>query len=102
VLVLDRAGWHTSPHLRVPSHPDHVQLLVLPASSPEVPPAEHLGPLSTTVLVNRPFATLDDLEDAQAERCVALQAPPDLIRSTTRFSWWPKRIKKRQGPRRNY
>src|SRR5260221_3375673 len=24
VLVLDRAGWHTSVRLRVPSHPDHV------------------------------------------------------------------------------
>jgi hypothetical protein len=40
-----------------------------------------------------------ELEDAQAERCVALQGRPDLIRSTTRFHWWPLRIKKRQGPR---
>jgi hypothetical protein len=42
----------------------------------------------------------DELEDAQAARCVALQAQPDRIRSTTIFRWWPRRIKKRQGPRK--
>jgi transposase len=98
VLVLDRAGWHTSSRLRVP---EHVHLLFLPPYSPELNPAEHLWPLTNTVLVNRHFATIEDLEEAQAERCVALQARPDLIRSTTLFHWWPQRIKKRQGPRRN-
>ena len=39
VLVLDRAGWHTSLRLRVP---DHVHLLFLPPYSPELQPAEHL------------------------------------------------------------
>lgn len=96
VLALDRAGWHTSLHLRVP---DHVHLLFLPAYSPELQPAEHLWALTNTALANRHFASIDDLEDAQAARCVALQARPDLIRSTTLFHWWPRRIKKRQGPR---
>lgn len=98
VLVLDRAGWHSSAQLRVP---DHVHLLFLPAYSPELQPAEHLWSLTNTALANRHFASLDDLEDAQAARCVALQARPDLIPSTTLFHWWPQRIKKRQGPRRN-
>jgi transposase len=98
VLVLDRAGWHKSLKLRVP---EHVHLLFLPAYSPELQPAEHLWPLTNTVLANRHFATIDALEDAQAERCVALQSRRDLIRSTTLFHWWPKRLKKRQGPRRN-
>ena len=98
VLVLDRAGWHASVKLRVP---EHVQLLFLPAYSPELQPAEHLWPLTNTALANKHFATIDDLEDAQAARCVALQARPHLIRSTTRFHWWPQRIRKRQGPRRN-
>jgi transposase len=98
VLVLDRAGWHASVKLRVP---DHVHLLFLPPYSPELQPAEHLWPLTNSVLTNRHFATIDELEDAQAERCLALQARPDLIRSTTLFRWWPQRIKKRQGPRRN-
>lgn len=96
VLVLDQAGWHTSPTLRVP---EHVHLLFLPPYSPELQPAEHLWPLTNTALINRHFADLDALEDAQARRCVALQRRRDLIRSTTRFHWWPLRIKKRQGPR---
>jgi len=98
ILVLDRAGWHKSLRLCVP---EHVHLLFLPAYSPELQPAEHLWPLTNTVLANRHFATIDELEDAQAERCVVLQARRDLIRSATLFHWWPKRIKKRQGPRRN-
>ena len=55
--------------------------------------------LTNTVLANRHFASIEKLEDAQAERCVALQGRPDLIRSTTLFPRWPKRIGKRQGPR---
>jgi transposase len=96
VLVLDGAGWHDSPRVRVP---EHVHLLFLPPHSPELQPAEHLWPLTNTVLANRHFASIEELEDAQAERCVALQGRPDLIRSTTRFPWWPQRIHRRQGPR---
>jgi len=43
VLVLDGAGWHESPKLRVP---EHIHLLVLPPHSPELQPAEHLWPLT--------------------------------------------------------
>lgn len=96
VLVLDRAGWHTSVRLRVP---DHVHLLFLPPYSPELQPAEHLWPLTNSVLVNRHFVSIEELEDIQFARCAELQRHPDLIRSTTRFHWWPQRIKKRQGPR---
>ena len=99
VLVLDRAGWKpTSVKLRVP---EQVHLLLLPPYSPELQPAEHLWPLTNAALVNQHFATIDDLEDAQFARCIALQQRPDLVRSTTCFHWWPKRIAKRRGPRRN-
>ncbi len=99
VLVLDRAGWHSSVKLRVP---EHLHLLFLPPYSLELQPAEHLWPLTNTVLRNCHFASIDDLQDAQAARCVALQARRDLIRSTTLFRWWPRRIRKRKGPKRNY
>lgn len=98
VLVLDRAGWHTSLRLRVP---DHVHLLFLPPYSPELQPAEHLWPLTNSCLVNQHFASIEELEDAQFARCVALQEQPGLVRSATCFHWWPKRIHKRRGPRRN-
>ena len=96
VLVLDRAGWHASARLRVP---EHVHVRFLPPYSPELQPAEHLWPLTNPCLVNRQFATLDELEDVQFARCAALQRRRDLIRSTTCFQWWPRRLKKRQGPR---
>jgi transposase len=97
VLVLDRAGWHASRTLRIPNH---VHLLFLPAFSPELQPAEHLWPLTNTALVNRHFAPIEDLEEVQLARCAVLQRRPDLIRSTTLFHWWPKRIRRRQCPRR--
>ena len=95
VLVLDRAGWHSTQRLRVP---DHLHLLFLPPYSPELQLAEHLWPLTNTVLVNRHFASIDELEDAQAQRCVALQAYRALVRSTTCFHWWPQRLHRRHGP----
>jgi len=77
-----------------------VHLLVPATLFPELQPAEHLGPLTNTTLANHYFPSIDELEDAQAARCAALQARPDLIRSTTCFHWRPRRITKRQGPRR--
>jgi transposase len=96
VLVLDRAGWHTSLHLRLP---EHVHLLFLPAYSPELQPAEHLWPLTNEGLVNQCFADIDALEEAQLARCAALQQHPAQLRTATLFPWWPQWLKKRQGPR---
>jgi transposase len=98
VLVLDRAGWHTSLRLKVP---EHVHLLFLPPYSPELQPAEHLWPLTNAALVNRHFSTIEELEDVQFGYCALLQRQHARIRSTTYFHWWPKQIHKRRGPRRN-
>jgi hypothetical protein len=54
VLVLDQAGYHTSPQLQVP---DGLHLVFLPPYSPELQPAEHLGHYSDHVLINEHFAT---------------------------------------------
>jgi hypothetical protein len=97
VLVLDGAGWHVSPKVHVP---EPVHLLFVPLHSPELQPAEHLWPLTNMLLTNRHFASIEELEDTQAARCVALQGRPDLIRSMTRFFWWPQRMHRRHGPRR--
>jgi transposase len=95
VLVLDRAGWHSTQRLRVP---DHIHLLFLPPYSPELQPAEHRWPLTNTALTNRHFASIEELEDAQAVRCVALQGQAARVRSTTCFTWWPRQVHRRQGP----
>jgi hypothetical protein len=89
VLLLDRAGWHTSPKLIVP---EGVPLVCFPPYSPEGQPAEPLWPLSNEPLANRAFASLDEWEQVQVERCRWLQAHPALIHSYTCFQWWPRSL----------
>jgi hypothetical protein len=86
VLVLDRAGWHASNNLVVP---EGIHLVFLPAYSPELQPAEHLWPLVHEAMANRRVETLEQLEDLLSERCRALAADAQLIRSNTLFHWWP-------------
>jgi transposase len=86
VLLLDRAGWLTLAKLIVP---EGIHLVVQPPYSPELQPAERLWPLSNEPLPNRAFASLDELEQVQVERCRWLQAHPALIRAYTCFHWGP-------------
>ncbi len=86
MVVMDGAGWHTSDEVVVP---DGIALIQLPPYSPELQPAEKLWSLSNEGIANQHFANLDELEEAQAERCRALLQQPDLISSYTLFSWWP-------------
>jgi transposase len=86
LLVLDRAGWHTSKELVVP---EGIHLLFLPPYSPELQPCERLWSLTNEGVANGSFRTLDDLEAAQVQRCVLLQDQPQVIRSLTHFHWWP-------------
>jgi transposase len=85
-LVLDGAGWHTGAAVPVP---DGVHLIALPPYAPELQPAEHLWPLTNAPLANVRFPDLPTLEEVQAQRCLALQQQPDLIRQHTLFHWWP-------------
>ncbi len=86
LLVLDGAGWHTSPHLRLPAG---LHLLFLPPSSPEREPCERLWPLTNEPLANRCFPTLDALEQVQIERCRWMQTQTSLVRASPCFHWWP-------------
>jgi transposase len=87
LLVLDQAGWHISPKLRVP---EGKYLEFLPPRSPELQPAERLWPLSNEGVANRHFEGIDDLEETLVEHCVALREQPEIIRSYTRYHWWPE------------
>ena len=84
-LVLDGAGWHTSPKVPVP---EGVSLVPLPAYSPELQPAEHLWPVIDEVVANRVAADLAELESWVAERCVVLSEDRERVRSLTQFAWW--------------
>jgi len=85
LLVLDRAGWHTSDQLRIP---EGIELLFLPPYSPELQPAERLWTLTDEPLANRSFDMLDELEGVLGERCAYLRTQPDLITEHTLFHWW--------------
>jgi transposase len=85
-LVLDRAGWHASSKVVVP---EGVRLLFLPPYSPELQPAERLWSLSNETICNRCFATIEELEEAQIQRCQQLLQQPHIIRARTLFHWWP-------------
>ena len=86
VLQLDRAGWHGPDNVRVP---DGIHLVFQPAHSPELQPAEHLWTFVDEPLANRCFDTIESLDQAVGDRCVAVMQQPDTIRDSTLFHWWP-------------
>ena len=87
LLVVDRAGWHTSKNLRVP---DGIELIFQPAYSPEVQPSERLWVLSDELLTNRCFGSLGVLMARLSEQCVRLMADLKRVRAATLFWWWPR------------
>ena len=87
LLVVDQAGWHSSPRVRVPHG---IQLEWLPPYSPELQPAERLWPLINEPLANRSFATLAALDAVLAAQCVQLAEQPERVRAHTLFHWWPR------------
>jgi transposase len=87
LLVLDQAGWHTGKEVAVPQG---IHLEFVPSASPELQPSERLWPLSNEGVANRHFEEIEELEEALVERCVALCNQPEVIRSYTRYHWWPQ------------
>ena len=62
VLLLDRASWHTTPDLSVPSN---ISLVFLPPRAPELNPTENIWQyLRQTYLSNRVFESYDALLEA--------------------------------------
>ena len=87
VLVLDRAGWHTSGEVEVP---EGIHLEFLPTGSPELQPAERLWSLSNEAIANGLFEQISEIEDALVERCVQLLDQSGTIRDLTNYHWWPQ------------
>ena len=87
LLVLDRAGWHVSSQVQVPVG---LHLHFLPPYSPELQPTERLWPLTNEALANKHFHDLDQLQEVQTQRCLTLQALPNIIHAHTQFHWWPQ------------
>lgn len=86
IIVLDQAGWHTSGKLVIP---EGIHLILQPAYSPQVQPAEHLWLPLRESLANRVWTNLKEVEEQLEKRCRELAGDPERLRSTTLFGWWP-------------
>lgn len=88
ILLLDGAGWHTEPGLRVP---EGLRLIYLPPYTPELQPAEHLWRLVDEPIVNQHFDKLADIQERIEHQCRQLEADPAILKTNTLFQWWPQR-----------
>src|SRR5687768_16343774 len=87
VLVLDRAGWHLSADLAVPTN---LTLVHLPPYSPELNPIEKVWQyLRDRHLSHRVLAGYEAVLDAACQAWNAVRAEPGRLRSLTSFSWLP-------------
>ena len=79
VLLLDRAGWHTTGKLTIPKN---MTLILLPSRAPELNPVENIWQyLRQTWLSNRVFETYDEIIAAACEAWNRLIAQPNTITS---------------------
>ena len=85
ILVLDGAGWHTSPRLTLPNN---IVLLPLPAYSPELNPVENVWEyLRSNFLRHRVWDTYDAILDACQNAWNTLMQMPERIASITSRTW---------------
>ncbi len=85
VLVLDQAGWHTSPKLRVP---ENISLLPLPPYAPELNPVEQVWAyLRANFLSHRVWNSYNAIVDACCDAWNTLMNMPQRLASITRRTW---------------
>ena len=85
VLLLDRAGWHTTTNLDVPGN---ITLIFLPSRAPELNPVENIWQyLRANWLSNRVFETYDAIIEAACDAWQKLIAEPETITSIGMRTW---------------
>ena len=85
VLLMDRAGWHTTGKLKVPKN---ITIILLPSRSPELNPVENIWQyMRQNWLSNRIFDTYDAILDAGCEAWNHLIAQPETITSIGMRKW---------------
>ncbi len=85
VLLMDRAGWHTTGKLKVP---ENITIILLPSRSPELNPVENIWQyMRHNWLSNRIFETYDAILDAGCEAWNKLIAQPETITSIGMRKW---------------
>jgi transposase len=85
VLLLDRAGWHTTGELALPKN---VTLIFLPSRAPELNPVENIWQyLRANWLSNRVFETYDAIIEAACDAWNKLIEQPRTITSIGLRDW---------------
>ena len=85
VLLMDRAGWHTTGKLKVPRN---ITIILLPSRSPELNPVENIWQyIRQNWLSTRIFETYDAIIDAGCEAWNKLIAQPETITSIGMRDW---------------
>jgi transposase len=85
VLLMDRAGWHTTGELDMP---ENITAVLLPSRAPELNPVENIWQyLRQTYLSNRVFADYDEIIDAACHAWNRLIAKPWQIMSIGMREW---------------
>jgi hypothetical protein len=85
VLLLDRAGWHTTGNLVAPKN---MTLIFLPSRAPELNPVENVWQyLRQNWLSNRVFDTYEAIIDAACDAWRKLLAQPSTVTSIGLREW---------------
>ena len=85
VLIMDRAGWHTTSNL---VWPKNITPILLPSRAPELNPVENIWQfMRANWLSNRVFETYDAVVDAACEAWNKLIAKPQTIMSIGMRQW---------------
>ena len=90
LLIVDCAGWHSSPKLVVP---ENIVLLKLPPYAPELNPAENIWEyLRGNTLSHQLWETYEAIVDACCDAWNGLMRAPEIIRSIATREWAQVRI----------
>ena len=85
VVLMDRAGWHTTDKLQIPKN---LTIILLPSRSPELNPVENIWQfLRENYLSNSIFDSYQDIVEAGCSAWNKLMAQPQSITSIGMRKW---------------
>ena len=85
VILMDRAGWHTTAKLNVPKN---LTIIMLPSRAPELNPVENIWQyMRSNWLSNRVFETYEAILEAACDAWNKLVAQPETITSIGMRKW---------------
>ena len=89
LVVLDGAPSHRSEQI---THPENVSVLMLPAYSPELDPAERWFQEFRRSLSNRMFESVASLQEALTQTLGPYWEEPALLKRLTGYPWWVEAV----------